>query len=125
MSVYSSKEAVLEYSGVQPADLGVSEEELNTLIESWLNQVKSLIDTDRNRDFNEEDEVPALVHNVAMRMAANMVGYAQLRRETRLIRVGEWDVRIVPDVVMTDDIKKDLRKIPKKRRFRMAVAKHV
>lgn len=126
MSVYYSSPAqVRSYTGARASALGLANNtELDELLEGWLVQIKSLIDIDRNRDFLVEasgnpDAVPPLVHNVAMRAAANMYGFSQLRRETPVIRVDDYNVRVVPDAVLTEDLKKDLRRIRSKPIFRM------
>ena len=68
---YSTAQEVIEYTGVSPFDVGVDDsEELKSLIESWLLEIKDIIDADRRRDFLQEaDGDPAsvrkLVHNVA------------------------------------------------------------
>lgn len=118
--IYGSASQVVELTGVRAADLGVSEEDLTTALNRWLGQIRVLIDLDRGRTFAPSDPAYPLVEQVAVRMAANMVGHAQLRRETRVIRVDDWTVRVVPDVVMSSDVKSDLRRIPRRRRFRIA-----
>ena len=50
--MYSSIEDVKRYTGVTYDKLGLSsEEELNSIIETYLKQVKSLIDQNRGRDL--------------------------------------------------------------------------
>ena len=128
---YSSFEEVKAVTGVTAAQLGFNEDsELKTVVDGWMEQIKDLIDTDRNRDFlaeadNDIGKVPPLVHNVALRMGANMVNYARLQRETRFIRIDDWTVRIIPAMVLSDEIKRDLNKIRRGREFRLAVAKRL
>lgn len=116
---YSTAQEVIEYTGVSPFDVGVDDsEELTSLIESWLLEIKDIIDADRRRDFLQEaDGDPAsvrkLVHNVAKRMAANMVALAILRRETPIIKMDDFTVQLVQDQVMTKDIRRDLNLIPR------------
>jgi len=116
---YSTAQEVIEYTGVSPFDVGVDDsEELKSLIESWLLEIKDIIDADRRRDFLQEaDGDPAsvrkLVHNVAKRMAANMVALAILRRETPIIKMDDFTVQLVQDQVMTKDIRRDLNLIPR------------
>lgn len=123
---YSSPAEVKSYTGARASALGLdTEQELDELLEGWLVQIKSLIDIDRNRDFLVEaggnpSAIPPLVHNVAMRAAANMYGFSQLRRETPVIRIDDYNVRVVPDAVLTDDLKKDLRRIRSRPTFRMS-----
>lgn len=116
---YSTAQEVIEYTGVSPFDVGVDDsEELTSLIESWLLEIKDIIDADRRRDFLQEADgdptsVRKLVHNVAKRMAANMVALAILRRETPIIKMDDFTVQLVQDQVMTKDIRRDLNLIPR------------
>jgi len=53
--MYSSVNDVLNYTGIKYETLGLSSKtELETMIETWLIQVKSLIDRDRGRDLERD-----------------------------------------------------------------------
>jgi len=125
MKMYSTPEKVISYTGVRPQDFYLeddgektAEEKLKEMIEGWLLQVKDLIDADRNRDYNKEvdegkrEKVPPGIENIALRMAANMVAQAQLRRETPIVRHDDYSVDMVEDKVMTNAIKNDLARFP-------------
>lgn len=123
---YSTPEQVISYTGVKPKDLGFDTEDeeadeasLITLLETWLIQIKSLIDKDRNRDYTAEGVVPAGIDNIALRMAANQVANAMVMRDSPIIRVDEFTLRQVDkDKVLTEAIEKDLLRFPAKPNFR-------
>lgn len=120
---YSTPERVIQFTGCKPSDFGLATgDELADMLTGWLVEVKDLIDADRNRDYHEEPAgVPAGIHHIALRMAANMVAQAMLRRETPVVRVDDFAVRMVEDSVFTNAIKSDLSKYPRKFDLRVAV----
>lgn len=127
-SIYSTPEDVIAFTGARPEDFSlVSAGELLDLIRSWLIEVKDLIDQDRNRDYHAEvaegtrTEVPPGIHNIAKRMAANMVALAMLRRETPVVKIDDFSIRMVEDQMLTRAIRQDLARYPAKPRFRMSV----
>lgn len=117
--MYSTAVSVIEYTGVRPKDLSCdTSAELTTLVESWLLEIKSIIDSDRKRDFLSEAGgnvglVPPLVHNVAKRMCSNMVALAVLRRDTPIVKLNDFAVQLVSDQILTEEIKRDLSLIPR------------
>jgi len=135
---YSSVDAVKQYTGVRPEDLGLpgtvdqgeneTEITLEEVLEQWLVEAKSLIDLDRNRDFHADyaqevngDTVynyPPGLDNVAMRLVANMVAQAVMRRETPIVQIDDFTINMVDDQVFTQAIRADLRRFLPKPRFR-------
>ena len=119
MEHYSSPADVIRFTGTRPEDFGLAAvSELEALILPWLVQAKDLIDTDRNRDYHAEvtagrrDNVPPGIHNIAMRIVANMLALAVLRRETPVVKVGDFAIQVAEDQVFTASIRKDLRLYP-------------
>ena len=130
MEYYSTPEDVIQYTGIQPGDLNLEDDDpegedpktaadkRTALLEKWLKQITSLIHGHQKMNYlelvdNEElEEVPAGIHNIAMRMAANMVGQAVLRRETPIVKIDDFAVKMVSDAVMTKDIRTDLKELP-------------
>lgn len=116
---YSSVNQVKQYTGIRAEDLGFEHEEfLDEVLETWLIQIKDLINRDRNYDYTKDEEIPAALNNIALRMAANMVAQATLRRETPIVRVDDFNVNMVEDAVLTNAIKQDLRRFLARPRFR-------
>ncbi len=126
MAYYSTPQEVIRYTGVRPADFEITapvdgktpEELLEEVIEGWLEQAKNFIDADRNRNFTAEGEVPAGIHNIALRLVANMVAQAQIRRQTPIVRHDDFTVQMVEDTIFTSSIKFDLARFPYKHSVR-------
>lgn len=124
MAVYSSVSAVKQYTGLIYTDLGLDDEAaLDTLIEEWLEEAKSLIDGDRNRDYDADGSVPKGIHNIALRIVGNMASVAVMKRQTPVVMNDDFTNNIATDMIFTDSIKRDLRRFPAKPRFRMSLYK--
>ena len=122
---YSTAEEVMQYTGVKPGDLGLSEEqELKDVLEGWLIQIKDIIDRDRNRNFHKEgSEVPPGIDHIAMRVCANVVAQASFRRESTIVQVDDYSIQMVDDQIFTKAIREDLSRYPRKPSFGMMVVK--
>lgn len=124
---YSSVEKVIQATGVRAKDFGCEDHELHTILQDWLDEATDLINLDRKRDYEAEaaaeggNPVPAGIHSIARRIVGNMVSIAMLRRETPVIKVGEWSLNLVNDDVFTAAIRRDLKRYPKKARIGFAV----
>lgn len=123
---YSTAQDVIDFTGILPGDLNLvdisggdtASEQLVTIIEGWLEEVKDLIDRDRNRDYAAESpDIPPGIHFIAKRIAANMVAQAVLRRDSPIIRINDYAVKMVSDEVFTPAIRRDLAVYPAKPRF--------
>lgn len=115
---YSSAKEVIAYTGVRPEALRCdSDAALESLLESWLVQIKSLIDADRGKSY--DTDTPAGIHNIAMRMCANMVALMQHRAQSPIVRVDDFTVRMVSDEIFTPAIRRDLMRFPHRSRFSM------
>ena len=53
--------------------------------------------------------MPGAVSNVCLRLTANMVALAVARRETALVKVNDWTIKISDDNVFNDSLKSDLK----------------
>ena len=129
---YSTPAEVITFTGVQPADLGFKEnnedgdtpaEQLTAQVTAWLEEVKDLIDQDRHRDYAADGYVPAGIDNIAKRACANLVMLAIQRRQSPIIRVDDFNIKMADDRIFTPALKEDLAKYPAKRRFRFFVTR--
>ena len=125
MSYYSTIVDVKNYTGIRKEDLGFSTEKaLEDFIEARLLEVKDLINNDRNRNYDTEVlagerlEVPPGIHQIALRMMANLIGYAVVRRDTPIVRISDFNVQQIDDKIFTPDLKRDLSIYPAKAKFR-------
>ena len=124
MAVYSSVEAVKQYTGIVYTDLNLDNEAaLTAMIEEWLAEAKSLIDYDRNRDYDADGSVPDGIHGIAKRIVGNMASVAVMKRQTPVVMNDDFTNNIATDLVFTESIKRDLRRYPAKPRFRMSLYK--
>lgn len=124
MDYYSTPQDVINYTGIEPKDLGLeTEQELNNLIEKWLKGIKSLIDADRNRDYEREGKVPEGIHLIALRIASHLCSIAILKRDTPIVRLDEFTIQLVEDEIFTTAIQNDLKRFPAKPRFQITVTK--
>ncbi|MFA5543259.1 MAG: hypothetical protein WDA47_05760 [Bacilli bacterium] len=123
---YGTLDEVKQYTGVKYTDLNFSSDELyNTWLENRLIEIKDLIDQDRHRDYHAEVEngtrsvIPPGINHIALRMMANLLAQAVLRRETPVVKIDDFSIKMVEDQVFTSAIKKDLMRYPAKTLFRI------
>ncbi len=119
MSHYSSAADVIQFTGVQPEDIGASNKaELETWITARLEEIKDIIDQDRGRDYHAEGAVPKGIDHIALRIAGNLIGHAVMRRETPIVRIDDFTIRMIEDQVLTEAIQADLSRFPRKIRIK-------
>lgn len=105
---YCTTEEVIGLTGVTPKKLkldGDDNESLNTLLTKWISQAESLIDSYCRTSWTD---VPGAVSNVCLRLVANMLALAVARRETAMVKVNDWTIKISDDNVFNDSLKADL-----------------
>ncbi len=115
---YSTVQEVLTYTGIEHTALGLkSDTELRKQIETWLKHARAFIDADRNRDFAADGTIPLTIHNIAMRMVANLIRGAERNRNKSVV---SFDAdgganELVPDeaTMMSKSIREDLYRIPR------------
>jgi len=118
--IYSSVTQVINYTGIRPEDLGLETScELEVIIHGWLVDIKNFIDEDRNRDYYIENKIPSGINNITLRICANMIAQSQLRRDTPLVKIDDFNIQMVEDKIFTEAIRRDLSRFPAKPRFRM------
>lgn len=117
--IYSTVGEVKRYTGVKPKTVGFEETDTNGLdaqLVKWLENAKSLIDTETGRDFHGElaagriTEIPPAIHDIATRIVRNLIAQAQMSRQGPIIQVDEYRQRVVDDTVMTRAILRDLQR---------------
>lgn len=106
---YCTPSEVKTLTGIKPQHLRLEKEDdagLTTILTGWIGQCKSLIDSHCHTNF--DDSTPLAVSNVCLRMAANMVAFAQARKDTPLVKVNDWKIQITSSEIFTQDLKDDL-----------------
>lgn len=126
---YGTINQVKQRSGVQPVDLGIkpinednkSEDTIfDELITEIMLEVKSLIDQDREFDIlqkydSDTSKIPKCLHNVANRIAINVLKQAKINRMTPVVKVDEYTVQLISDTIITNSIQEDLERCVKKK----------
>ena len=129
LTYYGTPEQVRAYTGIRPEDLGLSDikggdtadQQLTAILTAWLGQATDIMDYMLGGTYLDDETVPAGLHNIAVRIVANMVAQAVLRRETPIIRIGDYAVRMTDDAIITPAIRRDLMRYRRTQPFRMFV----
>lgn len=104
---YCSRNDVKNYSGIQYEELDLSDEnELDTVLNSWIAEATDYI------DFYTKDtflvNTPKGIEMICMRIVSNMAQLAMQRRKTPLIQIGDFNVTILEDKIITKEMKEAL-----------------
>ncbi len=129
---YCTVEDVLKVTRTKPKHLGFkndesSQRELEDLINSWIMQSEAHINAYCKRDWYNRTilgqtipvGVPLVVKNVCIRLTANIIAFAQTRRDMPLKKVDDWTVGVISSEIFTDDLKEDLKPYVRPRRARV------
>lgn len=111
MMAWISTSDVIHFHGLKPQHLNFEKtdtEGLNTLLEKWITQAESLINTYTNRAYNDDTITPA-VQNVCLRLVSNMVSLAIQKRDSPIIKVNDWTIQGLSSDIFTEDLKNDLK----------------
>ncbi len=108
--MYGNVEQAKELTGMRPVNLGMEDETaLDDAIMTWLEAATDYIKRSRGRDFEEEEGgVPDGINLIANRIAANIGMMCVVRRQTPVVRVDEFAIRMADPQVLTEDIMHDL-----------------
>lgn len=110
---YCGINEVKDYSGVNYDDLDLeNENELDQIISTWIAEATDYIDNYTGISF-EEPDIPKSVANVCKRITSNMVVMAVERRKNPLVQIGDFNVQMLEDDLVSDDMKEWLDKIIK------------
>lgn len=89
-----------------------TEEALTNLVQEWIGQASALIDS-YTKTTQDTDNIPLAIKNICIRVTANMVTFAESRKNSPLVKVNDWTVKTVPTEILTDDIREDLKPFTK------------
>ena len=118
---YCTVDDVKNMSGVKPAKMGSQykddEAAFQSLIEDWISQAESLINSYCKRNWypvvengtTTEIHVPLAVKNVCIRLVANIIALRYARKENPIKKVNDFSMTIFSSEVFTDDLKEDLK----------------
>lgn len=111
MMAWISTSDVIQFHGLKPQHLNFEKTDtdgLNNLLEKWITQAESLINTYTNRAYTDDTITPA-VQNVCLRLVSNMVSLAIQKRDNPIIKVNDWTIQNVSSDIFTEDLKNDLK----------------
>jgi len=89
-----------------------TDDELNNLVTEWIGQASALIDS-YTKTTQDTENLPLAIKNICIRVTANMVTFAESRKNSPLVKVNDWTIKTVPTEILTDDIRKDLKPFTK------------
>ncbi len=107
---YCTADDVITLTGARPEMFRLEKNDttgLENKINEWILQSKDLIDNYCHQKFNEN--TPPAIKNICIRLTSNMVAMATARRDTPLIKVNDWNVKVTSSAIFTQDLKDDLR----------------
>lgn len=116
VGAYATPEEVEELTGVEPDDLDKETvTSLRELLYRWLLQAKNYIDEYTSQSW-EVDPLgcPEMITNCSIRIVSNMVSLARQLRKTPIIRVDDFDLKLIDGIVVSDNIKTDLNRFVEK-----------
>jgi hypothetical protein len=106
---YVTAQEVIDYTGVDYTALDLADNAaLLERLGQWSNMATEMVNNHIGTTFEDVEDVPLGVANGTLRIVANMVAQAKLRRQTSIISIDEYQQRLVPDTVFTRSIKEDL-----------------
>jgi len=120
MTYYSTPARVIRETGIMTADLGfkditggdTADEQLTNYLEELLIETKSIIDNDRNTDLITEygtlEDIPPCITSIATRICVNMVNRAKLNRQSPIIKINDYSVKLVDSEIFTKPLKDEL-----------------
>lgn len=123
---YCTVDEIKNMTGVKPAKLGSQfkddETAFNNLIEEWISQAESLINSYCKKNWYpvvEEDgtttevTVPNAVKNVCIRLVGNIIAFTYARKDNPIKKVNDFSMTIFSSEIFTDDLKADLKPFKK------------
>ena len=110
--MWISIDNVTHFTGLKPKHLKLSPEDtttFNSIVTDWILQSEDLIKTyTNNYGSTSDNDIPAAVKNVCLRLTANMVALAIARRDTPITQPNDWTVQILSSEIFSQDLKDDL-----------------
>ncbi len=110
---YCEPEDVIIVTGITVKTFRLeSDEALTNLVREWIGQATALIDS-YTKTTQDTDNLPLAIKNICIRVTANMVTFAESRKNSPLVKVNDWTIKTVPTEILTDDIREDLKPFTK------------
>ena len=114
---YCTVEDIKKITKIKAEKLGYKENhaEFDELIQDWISQSESLINSYCHKEW--ENEVPAAVKNVCIRLTANIIAFSHARKDNPVKQVNDYNLKIFSSEVFTDDLRQDLKPFKKAKKI--------
>ena len=102
--------SVIQQYGLKPKQFNLDKEDqsgLEAIVNEWILQAQSLIETHCHRTFKDNHVTPAL-QLICSTIVSNIYVFTVSRRDSPIIKVNDWSIQTVPANIFTDDIKEAL-----------------
>jgi hypothetical protein len=107
---YSTAASVKTRTGAKPEDLGLEDDAaLDAFVEEVLGEVTDLLDRAMRKSYLEADPIPAGLNGIAADAASNALREMVATRQTPVVRIDDFVVRVIQSNIMTPDIVKRLK----------------
>lgn len=107
---YSTPEAVKTRTGIKPDDLGLdTNAELDTFLVELLGEVSELMDRLMRKSYLAETTIPAGLNGIAADTASDSIREMIATRQTPVVRVDDFAVRVIHSRVLGPDIRERLK----------------
>jgi len=107
---YCNINDVIQLTGARPEIFNLQKTDtikFEAILYEWIGQASDMITRFCNQTFQKP--IPPTVRNVAVRLTSNIIALAVSRRDTPLIKVDDWNIKITDTNVFTTSLKRDLR----------------
>lgn len=118
---YCTVNEVKELTRVKAKNLGYKdkEEDFEALLEEWISQAESLIDSYCRRTWKNEEEIPDAIKNVTLRLTSNIIAFHYARRDDPVKKVNDFSVKIFSSEIFTEDLRQDLKPFRKSQKVKV------
>lgn len=107
---YSTPDAVKTRTGIGPEDLGLdSSEDLETFLEELLTEITELMDRLMRKSYLSVVPLPAGLNGIAADIASDSVREMIVTRQTPVVRIDDFAVRIIQSKLLNPDTRERLK----------------
>ena len=116
---YCTVDDVKKVTHSKPKHFGYKDNptEFEELIQEWIKQSESLINSYCRKDWYNDEKVPLAVKNVCIRLTANMIAFHHARKDDPISKVDDINVKIFSSEIFTEDLRQDLKPFRKTKKI--------
>lgn len=118
---YCTVEDVKKLTRAKAKSFGYKDDEnkFDELIQDWITQAESLINSECRREWKPPEQVPLAVKNVCLRLTSNIIAFYYARRDDPVKKVNDFSVKIFSSEVFTEDLRQDLKPFRKTKKAKV------